>query len=548
MAAIQQGIERERQEIEALRQQLHERESNLAAAQEPIEDERESLLEEREQLAADRAAAQIALEELAVCQEQDRRTRERLEADQEQLDADLDQLAADQAAARIAAEQAEAARQQAQKLRERAEEERKQLEGLRVRLAAERAANQAVQDDAEAARSEITRARERLEAERVQLAANRDRVTALETETKSQRRRIAREFQVQRATHLAELERRRLELQSLSEATHSELAERSTSAQQEALEQRQQSAQLRKLLNARADELNELRSAAAEQQAELDALRAERDRLADELANHESVADSGDDQLAQMRAERVELTRKLNEAEQASSSAGPDEQTQEKLDEMQRRFELAVEDVRDLKRRNAELETRLAKAQTGSPAAATVNSGGLDWEAQKRRMLAALEADEANETDDDDDRREERLSIESTINITDQVLGEKDREIADLKQLLGQQSSNLGSMAVGAQAVAAIFDQDELIRQERERLAHLQEECKETLRQAEIDISLERAKITRDRAAIDDKLAGLQADVADRKAENDAAGDTCKQGKPVRGRWLARLGLKDDEK
>jgi chromosome segregation ATPase len=429
------------------------------------------------------------------------------------------------------------------------------LEGLRTKLAGERAAIQSAQEESEAAQAEFARARERLETERQQLAAGRDRLAALETETKSQRRRIAREFQVQRATHLAELERRRTELQSLSESTHSELTERSATAQQEAQELRQQLAQLRKLLNARADELNELRAEAARRSSEIDGLRSElgnlrseHDRLTEELADRDSAAGTDDEQLARLCAQRDELARKLSEAQQTPASAGLDEEQQEKLDEMQRRFELAVEDVRDLKRRNADLETRLAKAQTAAPAAAAAAiSGGLDWEAQKRRMLAALEADEANEADEDDGQREERLSIESTINITDQVLAEKDREIADLKQLLGQQSSNLGSMAVGAQAVAAIFDQDELIRQERERLAHLQDECKETLRQAEIDISLERAKITRDRAEIDEKLAGLQADVADRKAASDAATDTCKQGKPVRGRWLARLGLKELE-
>ncbi len=242
-------------------------------------------------------------------------------------------------------------------------------------------------------------------------------------------------------------------------------------------------------------------------------------------------------------AERDELARKLAEPGQPSDSEELDEKHQAKLDEMQRRFELAVEDVRDLKRRNADLETRLLKAESAAPTAGGVISGGLDWETQKRRMLEALEADD--EDDHDEERHQERLSIESTINITDQVLAEKDREIADLKQLLGEQSSNLGSLAVGAQAVAAIFDQDELIRQEREKLTRLQEECKETLRQAEIDISLERAKITRDRAEIDEMRAGFQADAADRKAANDAATDTCKQGKPVRGRWLARLGLKD---
>ncbi len=83
----------------------------------------------------------------------------------------------------------------------------------------------------------------------------------------------------------------------------------------------------------------------------------------------------------------------------------------------------------------------------------------------------------------------------------------KDREIAEMKMLLSQQSDSIDSIAVGATAVAAVIDKDELICQERAKLAELQEEWKSKLRQAEIDISLERAKITRDRAEIEDKLA-----------------------------------------
>ena len=103
--------------------------------------------------------------------------------------------------------------------------------------------------------------------------------------------------------------------------------------------------------------------------------------------------------------------------------------------------------------------------------AGLISTGGLDWDTQKRQLLAALEADV---DDEDEERRQERLSIESTISITDHVVAEKDREIGELKQLLHDQSSNLGSVAVGATAIAGILDQDELVRQEREKLAQLQ--------------------------------------------------------------------------
>ena len=52
----------------------------------------------------------------------------------------------------------------------------------------------------------------------------------------------------------------------------------------------------------------------------------------------------------------------------------------------------------------------------------------------------------------------------------------KDQEIAELKELLQQQAENIGNFAVGASAIADVLDQDELIREERENLARMQEE------------------------------------------------------------------------
>jgi hypothetical protein len=113
--------------------------------------------------------------------------------------------------------------------------------------------------------------------------------------------------------------------------------------------------------------------------------------------------------------------------------------------------------------------------------------------------------------------------------------------------LLSQQSDNIGSLAVGAAAVAEIFDQDEVIRQERERLQQAQEDWREKLRQAEIDISLERARIARERVELDEKLRAFEEERSTHNAAGHAPANA-KGAKPARGRWLERLGLKDSEK
>jgi len=278
---------------------------------------------------------------------------------------------------------------------------------------------------------------------------------------------------------------------------------------------------------------------------------AESQRLATDLENEASElreahshaqAESGrggDDQeeLTTLRNERDSLAQKLAEAEarlreKADANAGD---SGSKTDQ-QRRFEMAVEDLREMKRANAELEAKLAKLRSaGSP---TISSGsGMDWESQKRQLLASLEADDR----DDEDAIAEHNTIEGTIQITDQIVAQKDKEIGELKRLLEEQSNSLGPMAVGAAAVVDLLDHDELIRQERDKLMQVQAEWREKIGRAEIDISVERAKIARDRAELEDKIRQYQMDQVTR-AQNDEPSDPTR---PVRGRWLARLGLKD---
>jgi hypothetical protein len=63
------------------------------------------------------------------------------------------------------------------------------------------------------------------------------------------------------------------------------------------------------------------------------------------------------------------------------------------------------------------------------------------------------------------------------------------------------------------------------------------------LREAEIELSLERAKLARDRVSIDDKIRAHEEQLAAQASL--PAGSSPAGTRPVRGRWLARLGLKD---
>src|SRR5208282_5528924 len=99
-------------------------------------------------------------------------------------------------------------------------------------------------------------------------------------------------------------------------------------------------------------------------------------------------------------------------------------------------------------------------------------------------------------------------------------IAEKNREIEELQHLLNNQSNSMGSLALGAAALEQVFDQDAVIREERQRLQQMQDECRAKLRQAEIEISMERAKLARREAEIDEKIRNneLRQPTADAEA------------------------------
>jgi hypothetical protein len=329
-------------------------------------------------------------------------------------------------------------------------------------------------------------------------------------------------------------------------------------------------AQLRRESEANAEELAYLRQRLQQKLADLDLDREKLDELRAETKSqrvriaHQLKAERDENhrqferqcaELDERRAALAEpeaLARQLDEAKKCLAEAAQQLQCSDQppavqggddlaqaLADMTRRYELAMEDLREQKRLLAEKE----KESSGSPRRAAPvepSSGKLDWETQKQRLLATLEAD--SDEDDDDDRRDERLKMREVIERTDAAIAAKDREIEELRQLLDAQSASIGEVAVGATAFADVLSSDEIVKTERERLQQLQQEWEEKLRQAEIELSVQRARIARERAEIEERQRMLQDHQSDH-----APGGADSKPKPQRGRWLARLGLKEDE-
>src|SRR5690606_23776905 len=178
------------------------------------------------------------------------------------------------------------------------------------------------------------------------------------------------------------------------------------------------------------------------------------------------------------------------------------------------------------------LREQLEKAKSGSGEGGPA-SGANDWASQKARLLAMLEEEEGDGPISPE-RQKERARIEDAIAATDKAIAEKERELAELR---AQQGAAAGP-ADQARQVEEMLNSEPIIAAERERLAKLQSEWEEKLRAAELEFSVERAKLAREQAALKERLFELQKLEPVRSTDD---GD-----KQPRRRWLSALGLSEE--
>jgi len=269
--------------------------------------------------------------------------------------------------------------------------------------------------------------------------------------------------------------------------------------------------------------------------ADVHKLKRENTELHGELASRPVASDVESPELLSLRSERDALAARVTELENTAPQAVDVDMQQEAAD-LQRRFELAVDDVRQLKQENAQLRGQLESTSDTSDAA---DADGSDWQAQRARLMAELDAEDQGSVTPE--RRRDIATIEGTISITDEVVAAKDKELAELRAALEATpaEANAETLEDLKRAVREeIFADDELIQAERKRLEETQIEWQEKLRQAELEFSVERAKLAREQSELAGKVASLHEANQQESPEE--------QGKPRR-RWLSALGLSEDE-
>lgn len=240
--------------------------------------------------------------------------------------------------------------------------------------------------------------------------------------------------------------------------------------------------------------------------------------------------------VEELEQERDELLRQLAVRESSTEeSSATGESSPEEAEDLRRRLELALDDLRESRAKIERLESM--KQSSGGL------SESLDWETQKRNLLHQLDKGELPATD--------RITMQQVIDATDDIVRRKDEEIDQLERLLQHQSENIQGFAVGAAAVAGLLETDELICQERENLERLQSEWREKLKRAEIEISMERARIARERKELETQTEDLQREKARLEsllAEKPEPSSRCRAEAAPKNRWFSRLGLseKDD--
>jgi chromosome segregation ATPase len=260
--------------------------------------------------------------------------------------------------------------------------------------------------------------------------------------------------------------------------------------------------------------------------------------LEQELARRPEAAQADSAELVALRAERDALAERVEQLER-QPPVQVDANSEQQFADLQRRFELAVEDVRELKTKNAELESKLAGSSHRT--AGSGDGGAMDWESQKRRLLASLED---NADGEDPIPEKERATIEGTIEMTDAIVADKDREIERLRAELVSASSENAEVSQAHQdnRVNELLDADAVIAEHRQRIAQMERDMEEKLRAAELELSVERAKIARQKAELEE----LKIDL-DSKRQPHVPASAPGVPAPPRRRWLSKLGLSSEE-
>lgn len=280
---------------------------------------------------------------------------------------------------------------------------------------------------------------------------------------------------------------------------------------------------------------------------EIEQLKGQVEFLGNELKAARDVPDHSEQELEGLRQQIDELREELrqaratvpNEDSGAEELRNEAEELRNEVDQLHVQLTRARAEAVEYRMQADELSSKIARMKGPDQ---RERSQAMSWEERKQALLEQLEAESE---DASESRAEELLAMEKVIQETSEELQKKDAEIQELRNLVEQQSISQDGLAIGAAAIAQAIDSDALIIAERVKLKDLQAEWEQKQRQFEIDMSLERAKIARERLELQEKLRDLENMQTDAANEQDPAGSAARAA-GRKGKWLSRLGLKEE--
>lgn len=294
-------------------------------------------------------------------------------------------------------------------------------------------------------------------------------------------------------------------------------------AEKEALQQRNNELQAQNLqIKAERDHLARERSELARQKAELE----ERNNGVE--LRYQSTAQSNSQQIIDLEAFINHLQKELQATRDQLIHYEKSGNTPCPTDELESQLAEAKLEIQDLKLQNSDLASQVAKQPllaSGSSGPLPFEESNLKWEDRKRLILQQFVEEESLED------KSVRTEIEKIIASTERVLAQKDLEFQTLQrkmELLGQEENDRIA------TTSKILDANELIQQERHKLQTMQRDWEEKLRQAEIDLSMARAKLAREITELEKERSNFR---------NSQNGD---KDRVKTRKWLDHLGLRDD--
>lgn len=268
----------------------------------------------------------------------------------------------------------------------------------------------------------------------------------------------------------------------------------------------------------------------------------------------------------------------LNESEATAEQLEVNTSASQQVKELLAEVDHWQHKAEDLEQQNQDLATKIAnhsvQESIGSSQTASSNPANhdlLSWEDRKALIYRQMEDDTfdadsfvntlqqsssqavGEQLDSEGGNLDPTALVNKLISELERhekELSNREEELGELRCILEQrteiqqlpEADPSQGVAIGAAAIAQMLDNDELICDERERLQEMQTEWEEKFRKVEIEASLERAKLSRERQELAKKNVELEEQLEHLRRENNLAKGTDSKKR----RWMTELGITQD--